>query len=377
MSEYQLVVFRAIDAPVSPKNLAYMRTQSSRAEITKWSFENEYHFGDFRGNAEEMLRRGYDFHLHYANFGARTLMFRLPTGLPDPAAAEHYFHDDSFHFAPDKSGPGGILHINPYYEAGHLDNLWDAEDLINRLLPLRAEILTGDLRPLYLAHLAAATDGNHNPEDENDAPVPAGLHKVTPAQRALTKLYGLPHGMISAAAQASPPLPTAGAAMPRYADWLARQPDPAKNAWLQRLMEDPESAVRAELLAEYQKSTRSPAWPTSRVDRTIASLQAEGEEIEMKRSRLKAEKAAKAREQKLAAMAADPAKTLRETEDLIKYKSAENYAKIASLLQDLRTALAPTSRSDIAEKQAQKLKSENPGTRGLPAELKRHGFLKK
>src|SRR5258708_34916246 len=114
-------------------------------------------------------------------------------------------------------------------------------------------------------------------------------------------------------------------------------------------MEDPESAVRAELVAEYQKANRSPAWPTTRVDRTIASLLAEGEEIETKRSRLNAEKAAKAREQKLAAMAADPAKTLRETEELIKGRSTKNYTKIAGLLQDLRAALASTGRSDLAE----------------------------
>lgn len=60
MSEYQYIAFRAIDGPVSEKNLAYMRRQSSRAEITPWSFDNEYHFGDFGGDALEMLRRGYD-----------------------------------------------------------------------------------------------------------------------------------------------------------------------------------------------------------------------------------------------------------------------------------------------------------------------------
>ena len=78
MSEYQYVAFRATDGPVSVKNLEYMRRQSSRAEVTPWSFDNEYHFGDFRGNAEEMLRRGYDLHLHYANFGIRKLVIRLP-----------------------------------------------------------------------------------------------------------------------------------------------------------------------------------------------------------------------------------------------------------------------------------------------------------
>src|SRR5437016_10919917 len=95
MSEYQCIGFRAIDGPVSEKNLEFMRRQSSRAEITPWSFDNEYHYGDFGGDAEEMLRRGYDVHLHYANFGIRKLMIRLPNGLPDAKAAEPYFEVES------------------------------------------------------------------------------------------------------------------------------------------------------------------------------------------------------------------------------------------------------------------------------------------
>src|SRR5579872_5959807 len=98
MSEYQYVAFRAIDAPVSGKDLEFMQSQSTRAEITPWSFINEYHFGDFRGNAREMLRRGYDFHFHYSSFGDRKLMIRFPAGLPDPTAAKQYFKDDSLEF---------------------------------------------------------------------------------------------------------------------------------------------------------------------------------------------------------------------------------------------------------------------------------------
>src|SRR5260370_13616630 len=88
MSEYQYVAFRAIDSPVSEENLEYMRQQSSRAEITPWSFDNEYQYGDFHGNAVEMLRRGYDLPLHYANFGIRTLYIRLPHRLPDTKPAK-------------------------------------------------------------------------------------------------------------------------------------------------------------------------------------------------------------------------------------------------------------------------------------------------
>src|SRR2546421_3855002 len=100
-----------------------------------------------------MLRRGYDLHVHYANFGTRTVLIRLPYGLPDPEADKPYFGEDTLKFHRDKQGPGGILAVDPYYDAGGLDELWNLDELIGRLIPLRAEILDGDLRPLYLAHL--------------------------------------------------------------------------------------------------------------------------------------------------------------------------------------------------------------------------------
>jgi hypothetical protein len=113
MSEYQYVAFRAIDRPVDETNLEYMRQQSTRAEITPWSFENEYHYGDFRGDPIQMLRRGYDIHLHYANFGIRKLLIRLPTGLSDICAYKPYLVKGSLEFLKDEQGSGGILCIEP------------------------------------------------------------------------------------------------------------------------------------------------------------------------------------------------------------------------------------------------------------------------
>ena len=274
MSEFQHIAFRAIDAPVSEKNLAFMRRQSSRADITPWSFENEYHFGDFHGNAVEMLRRGYDFHLHYANFGVRTLMIRFPNGLPDAKVVEPYFEEDSLHFLKDKQGRGGILCVEPIFEAGDLDDLWELDGFIDRLLPLRAEILEGDLRPLYLAHLAVASDSAHHPDEEKDAPVPAGLAKLTGAQRALTELYALGQALIAAAALNSPPLPERAESVKHYAAWVQCQPEAAKDAWLHQLLADPRAPVRNEVLAEFQKSQTPPPWPTIELNRTIAEMRA-------------------------------------------------------------------------------------------------------
>ena len=98
----------------------------------------------------------------------------------------------------------------PFHEPGDLEDIWEFDELIDRLVPLRAEILDGDLRPLYLANLAMACDGNHDPEETKEGPVPAGLEKLSSAQRALAELYGLSDSLIAAAAQGSPRLPYTG-----------------------------------------------------------------------------------------------------------------------------------------------------------------------
>lgn len=86
MSEYQYIEFRAVDRPLTDAELAFAEKQSTRTEISRWSFRNEYRYGDFRGDVSGLLRHGYDVYLHYGNFGARTAAFRLPAGLPFPKA---------------------------------------------------------------------------------------------------------------------------------------------------------------------------------------------------------------------------------------------------------------------------------------------------
>jgi hypothetical protein len=376
MSEYQYVAFRAIDGPVSEKNLVFMRRQSSRAEITAWSFDNEYQYGDFRGDAAKMLRRGYDLHFHYANFGIRKLMIRLPNGLPDAEAAKTYFDEESLSFLKDKQGRGGILGIEPFFEPGHLDDLWEFDDLIDRLLPLRTEILDGDLRPLYLARLAVAGDNNHDPDEEKEAPVPAGLDKLTDAQRALAEVYGLSKALIAAAARIGPPLPERRDSENRYLPWLQRQPEPTRTAWLAQLMADPRAAVRRQILEEFQKSQTASCWPTIRLDRTISELNAAAEEIQRESDRKKAETVARQRMKKLADMQADPKLAVRTTEQLVKQRSTEAYRQIAGTLADLREALAGGQQSDLPEQQARKLKNNHPTLHKLISQLRRKGFLK-
>lgn len=377
MSEYQVIAFRAIDAPVSEENLEYMRRQSSRAEITAWSFDNEYRYGDFRGNAAEMLRRGYDLHVRYANFGIRTVMIRIPAGLPDPVAAKPYLEKGALEFVNDKSGFGGILSISPYFDGRELDEIRNLNELVEQLTPLRAEILAGDLRPLYIAHLAASTDDNHNWEETREGPIPAGLEAPSPAQFAVAEFFGLSKHLLAAAAQNAPPLPPQLDLAKLRIQWLNNQSVATKETWLVQLMGSAGSAARREILAAFQKSAEAPIWPTVRLDRTVSELMAEAEKLEADEKQRGANKATAARAKRLADMAAEPQKTIETAAQLVKERTAAAYEKIAESLSDLREALVATPRSGLAEKQALKLNTENPTLRKLTAALRKKGFVPK
>ena len=142
-------------------------------------------------------------------------------------------------------------------------------------------------------------------------------------------------------------------------------------------MADPHSAVRREILAEFQKTERSPSWSTTPPDRTVADLHAAAEEIQQELDRKNAEKAARQRAKKLSEMAADPTRTLRKTEELVKQRSTASYRETATLLGDLRAVLEGGEEPDLPEKHARKLTAKHPTLKMLASELRRKGFLKK
>src|SRR5258705_2800232 len=103
-----------------------------------------------------MLRRGYDVHLHYANYGIRKLVFRLPAGLPcDRQTWDAFQPEYGIDWHLDKQGRGGILEIRPEADAeSFCEDVFEVDSLLAEIAPVREMLMAGDLRPLYLAWLA-------------------------------------------------------------------------------------------------------------------------------------------------------------------------------------------------------------------------------
>src|SRR5437667_6092917 len=94
MSEYQYYEFRAIDRPLTQKEMRELRALSTRAEITPTSFTNEYHWGDFKGDPRKLIEKYFDAFLYYANWGTLWCMFRLPRETADLAAWKKFEVED-------------------------------------------------------------------------------------------------------------------------------------------------------------------------------------------------------------------------------------------------------------------------------------------
>jgi len=269
MSEYQFIYFLAIDKPLNDKQLAFMRRQSTRAEITEWEFTNEYHFGDFHGNAKEMLRRGFDIHLHYANFGIRRLMIRLPSGLPcDRRTFKAFQVEDCVEWMADKKGKGGILDIYPEADAGtYEEEFFDIDTLLDTLTPIRNLLINSDLRPLYVAWLACNYD-----EDSIEPPVPAGLGKLPRELKALAEFYELDSKFLAAAAKRSPPLSKASDASDTIKDWIAKQSQKDLRTLVGKLLIGDAGETRAKTLSYIRGQMGAVIWPTAEPTRTWGQL---------------------------------------------------------------------------------------------------------
>ena len=389
MSEYQYVEFRAIDRPLDDRALAFMQRQSTRAEITRWSFTNEYHFGDFHGNAIEMLRRGYDVHLQYANFGIRKLMFRLPRGLPLPAKqCQAYLKTDGLRWHKDGKGPGGVLEISPYLEPGEMDDLWDLNEWLDLLVPLRQSLVDGDPRPLYAAWLCATIGSGQEAEDLAMPPLPVGWPKRTlpwpPCWNSTScRRIGWPRPRKSIRrAVVTPRLPHARqrclirTSSKFVRGWAAGT---RRSLWNCVQNGSPTSRMRCEQKRLRRFANRSPPpvgrccpirarWPTSR---TRPKDWRKGETIEG----FKPTNGHAAADWKR--LARDPKQTLKEVDALFSRRNSTDYQQAAQLLTDLREALGPEKGTLLVRTQAAALRRKYAGRNQLISVLRKAGLLDK
>lgn len=273
MSEYQYYEFLALDRPLTTAEQAEVRALSTRARITATSFTNEYQWGDFRGSPDELMRRYYDAHLYYANWGTHRVMFRLPRTLLDPEVAEQYCVDPQVSVSATRDHV--ILDMTSEDESGYWEE--DLEGSLSALVGARSELAAGDLRPLYLAWLSGygtweRDEDAFDDEDEDivEPPVPAGLGSLTASQRALADFVRVDADLLDVAAEASPALPEVRDDPHALAVHIAGIPTSEKDRLLGLVAADQATRARMELLRGFRGQPGDEG--DSRPRRTVAEL---------------------------------------------------------------------------------------------------------
>jgi hypothetical protein len=350
VSEYQYYEFLAIDRPLDEGEQAAVRSLSTRARISSTSFVNEYHWGDFKGDPRRLMERYYDAHLYVANWGTHRVMFRLPCALLDPDVVEDYCVGDEV--SAWVTGEFIVLDLSSEDHAGEFDFDYDPENLLSTIVGVRAELAAGDLRPLYLAWLAAygAWERDEDVFDRDadadvEPPVPPGLGTLTAAQRALADFLRLDDDLIAIAAQASPPLGKTADSPDDYPVWAARLPVTEKDRLLARVMQGEAARVQMELLRRFRGDT-APIIPVP-ARRTVADLLDDAARRRADRERrLAAERAEdevrreqarlQARERRLDKLADEEDAAWSRVEAMIATRKPAEYDAAVTLLSDLR-----------------------------------------
>jgi len=355
MSEYQYYEFQAIDRPLAEKEMAELRSYSTRARITPTSFINDYSWGNFKGNEDAWMERYFDAFLYLANWGTHVLKLRLPTRLLDAKIARLYC-DGERSSAREKNGKVILTFLSEDEEGGD----WvEGEGRLSSLISVRAELARGDLRSLYLGWLLGAQSGDLE-NDQIEPPVPAGLAQLSASLESLVEFLRIDTNLVGVAAAASPPLVHTEPKPAEVREWLAKLPVAKKDDLLGRLIVDGDGALASELVQRMRRQgegDRSVARGVAE-RRTVAELLRAAEEAADERRRIAAEKAAKekARREREAALAR--AKHLdklagmepmlwEKVEGLIATKQPKSYDQAVGLLVDLRDLAARNDGADF------------------------------
>ncbi len=201
MSEYQYYEFVAIDQPLTRDEMAELRSRSSRATISATSFVNEYNWGDLKGDPAQWMRRYFDAFVYTANWCSCRLALRVPYSVFKKSDLKHFMTDCALtvddaktHWIIDWS-----LDESEDYDRFGME---DGRGWMGRLVPLRDELMRGDLRPLYLGWLAGVTGGDVD-DDALEPPVPMGMSRLSAAQQALVEFLEIDPDLVTAAAAGS------------------------------------------------------------------------------------------------------------------------------------------------------------------------------
>ncbi len=363
MSEYQYYEFQAIDRPLTTDEQAEIDKLSSRAQVSSSQAIFVYNYGDFRGSAEKVLTQYFDAMLYMANWGTWQLMFRFPKSLIDPELFEPY--DLPNVITTTQTANHVVLDININEEEGS-SNWMEGEGWLSKFLSLREDLMTGDLRLLYLVWLRMAPTLD---EDAVEPPIPPNLEKLSRPLKSYVEWIELDPNLLEAAAHTSPSHQVADIKLEK---WLPALTEAEQQKFLLKLVKrepqvDLQLISRLKELAGVGKSAAS-LTPGSRY---FSEIQLIADSLTKKKQQ-KDQKAAQLKRTKyLETLSLTEDQTWQQVLDLIAVKKSKSYDEATVLLQDLCDLAKSQGRLAAFSQRFEKLRASYSSRPALMDRLKR------
>jgi hypothetical protein len=336
MSEYQRYEFMSIDRPLTRTQLDAVNTLSSHIEASSTHALIEYHWSGFKYDPIKVLHEFFDGFLYWANWGSPRLAFRFPHAILPADLIDGYALEDFVTFTryPDYD----ILDI--HFGEMEAPNAWTEYEL-GSLMPMRDELMEGDLRAFYIVWLAAQCMlGSYDEEEDYEIsvpPVPPGFGTLTAAQYSLAELVQVPQELLVAAARHSK------AAAPSTGDdvaaWVKLLPPARQNDYLVRLAHN-ESGLSRLLVKELRElgQDKTRAAPSTGEHVTYSTLLAESKAIKAQQEREKREQEQAARLRHLQEIHDHQDAYWYQVEQAVMRGTGSGYDEALRLVVDLRAA---------------------------------------
>ncbi|MDI3290723.1 hypothetical protein [Polyangium sp. 15x6] len=354
MSEYQYYEFQAIDRPLTEKEMAELRSYSTRARITPRSFANHYEWGNFKGDEDAWMFRYFDAFLYLANWGTHVFKVRLPSKSLDLADVRPYCSRNSLTARKNKDQ----VVLTFASQDDEEEDWYTGEGILSSLIAIRAELARGDRRALYLGWLLAV-QADELDVDEPEPPVPPGLGQLSASLEALVEFLRIEPDLLRVAAEASAQVSTLSPARKELMAWLTTLPPVDKDTWLARLFAEDTLSVSAELHRRFvqdhdpvQPSLAPPPRRTIGEIRRIAERHAAERRQNAEREAAaevdrRQRQAARERAKHLDTLVGKETRLWADAERLVATKQPKNYDAAVQLLVDLRDLAARSGAGDF------------------------------
>jgi hypothetical protein len=286
------------------------------------------------------MEKYFDAFLYLANWGSRWFMLRLPEKLLGEQVTSTCCAGESFSCY-QKAG-NVILSFN----SEDVDHEWaEGEGWLASLLPIRADLIRGDHRALYLGWLLAVQIQEIDDETP-EPPVPPGLGNLNASLDRFADFLRIDRDLIAAAAECSPGEQAASLSEREIKTWISNLSSQEKDALLERLINGDNPHLAAELRHRTILENRSGEMLTKGSRRTageivyraqiLADARKKKEASQRARERAKRQREhAERRKRYLESLAGRENLLWAKVDKLIATRQPKQYDKAIILLQDL------------------------------------------